>query len=142
MKKFSLIFATAIIFALGTFTLRSMLAESPASNPGVSSPGPSKVAPTSVFEVGGLSTMNQEKAADLHSRSALPAPDVETLRWSVSPHPDGPPGRLYKCAGAAARSTGILPVAQHGRGWPCYGYHPDAEARRYANLGHRRPESP
>ena len=41
--------------------------------------------------------------------------DVETLRWSVSPHPDGPPGRLYKCAGATARSTGILPVASHGQ---------------------------
>ena len=33
----------------------------------------SNVAPTSVFEVCGLSTMNQEKAADLHSRSAQPA---------------------------------------------------------------------
>jgi len=31
-----------------------------------------KVAQTSVFEVCGLSTMNQEKAADLHRRSALP----------------------------------------------------------------------
>ena len=72
MKKLSLTFAIAIIFALGTFTLRSMLTGSPASNPGVSSPAPSKVAPTSVFEVGGWSTMNQEKAADLHRRSALP----------------------------------------------------------------------
>ena len=33
----------------------------------------SKVAQTSVFEVCGWSTMNQEKAADLHRRSALPA---------------------------------------------------------------------
>ena len=46
MKKFSLTFATAIIFALGTFTLRFMLAGSPASNPGVSSPAPSVSAAT------------------------------------------------------------------------------------------------
>jgi len=48
MKKLSLIFAIAIIFALGTFTLRSMLAESPASNPSVSSPAPSVSAATNV----------------------------------------------------------------------------------------------
>jgi len=41
MKKFSLTFAAAIIFALGTVTLRSMLTGSPASNPSVSSPAPS-----------------------------------------------------------------------------------------------------
>ena len=39
----------------------------------------SKGGQTSVFEVCGLSTMNQEKAADLHSRSALPA--VGCLPW-------------------------------------------------------------
>jgi len=46
MKKFSLTFATAIILALGTFTLRSMLTGSPASNPSVSSPAPSVSAAT------------------------------------------------------------------------------------------------
>ena len=46
MKKFSLIFATAIIIALGTFIFRSMLTGSPASNPGVSSPAPSVSAAT------------------------------------------------------------------------------------------------
>ena len=46
MKKFSLTFAIAIIFALGTFTLRSMLTRSPASNPSVSSPAPSVSAAT------------------------------------------------------------------------------------------------
>ena len=46
MKRLTLVFAIAIIFALGTVTLRSMLTGSPASNPGVSSPAPSVSAAT------------------------------------------------------------------------------------------------
>jgi len=42
----------------------------------------SKVAQTSVFEVCGLSTINQEKAADLHSRSALPVLGLSC--WSLA----------------------------------------------------------
>ena len=46
MKRLTLAFATAIIIALGTFTLRSILMGSPASNPSVSSPAPSVSAAT------------------------------------------------------------------------------------------------